>query len=75
MKPISTMMANDRLPAICGRTTESRVSQMLPNELLYKAKRQGFSDFQIVENTGNIMLAMIMECRKPRSRKLYRTIA
>lgn len=29
----------------------------------------------IVENTGNIMLAMIMECRKPRSRKLYRTIA
>ena len=74
MKPISTMMANDRLPAICGRTTESRVSQMLPVFTMPQDDSMRNTGM-IVENTGNIMLAMIMECRKPRNRKLYRTIA
>ena len=58
MKPMSTMVAKHRFPAIWGRITASRDSQ----RLLLLAMPQAASirnTGMMVENTGNIIPAMI----------------
>ena len=58
MKPMSTMMAKHRLPAIWGRMTATRLSQRLPLLAMPQAASMRNTGI-MVENTGNIMPAII----------------
>ena len=73
IKPMSTMMAKHRFPAIWGRMTASRLSQRFPLLAMPQAASMRNTGM-MVENTGNIMPAMMRLRHSPRSRKRKRTI-
>lgn len=68
------IIANDKLPAICGNITASNESQRSPVLAIFHATSMRNTGM-IVENTGNIILAIIKLCNRFLPLNLYLTKA